>query len=223
MPGDGYVLYADDSGDQDDSFYSALLFPIPLWPTYLGRWLSFRRWMYQKHGVPSRYELHAYEWIPVKGQPPVPGDPTALINRSTGLRRETAVKAVKTIGAMAELAVVTCRTPGAVKTDAYRGMIAAVDVELQQRDSWAIVVTDGDPTNPDPHVQRAHRDLDIRSRRIVEDGWIQPAHGSQLIQMADLVVHCAFQAHRKIASREFMWPWYSQHVHHLEWGRSRPT
>lgn len=217
------MLYADDSGDHADSFYSSLLIPIPLWSAYLGRWLRFRRWLYQKHAVPARYELHAYEWIPARGQPPVPEVPEAPINRSTGLRREIAVKALQTISTMSDLVVVTCRTPGAAKADAYRAMIASVDAELQQRDSWAIVVTDGDPSNPDPHVQRTHRDLDIRSRRIVEDGWSQPAHGSQLIQMADLVVNCAFQAHRRVASRELMWSWYTEHIHQLEWTCACPT
>lgn len=212
-----YLLYADDSGDEAESFYSALLVPVPLWPVYLGKWLRYRQWLYKQHRVPSRYELHAYEWIPAKGLPPVPDDPRAAINTSVNLRRETALKALRTVTSMKELGLVTCRHDGAVKDAAYRTMLATVDAELAARDAWAIVVTDGDPKNPDPHVQRAHRDLDIKTRRIVEDGWVQPAHASQLVQMADLIVHCAFQSHRRPESREFMWNWYPEHLHQLEW------
>ena len=222
MTGTTYLLYADDSGDEHDSFYTAVLIPIPLWPVYLARWLRFRQWLYQQHAVPARYELHAYQWIPAKGPRPVPDTPQALINTSTGLRRDITVKALKTIAGMQDLGVLTCRHPGAVKADAYRAMITAVDTALAVRGDWAIVVTDGDPSNPDPHIHRAHRDLDIRTRRIVEDGWIQPAHASQLIQIADLAVHCAFQAHRHTPNRDFMWDWYATYLHAHEWDCACP-
>lgn len=93
--------------------------------------------MYRKHQVPSRYELHAYQWIPAKGPDPVPDDPAAVINRSVGLRREIASKALKVIAGMDGLAVITCHHPGAVKSDAYRALVAAVDTELAARGDWA--------------------------------------------------------------------------------------
>lgn len=62
-----------------------------------------------------------------------------------------------------------------------------------RRIPWGIVIVDGKPTDPDPGVKLAHRELAVKSRRIIEDGWVQDS-SSQLIQLADLVVHCAFQA-----------------------------
>lgn len=123
---------------------------------------------------------------------------------------------------MSQLAVVTCRHAGPDKAAAYRTLIEIVDAELAYRGDHAVVITDGDPSNPDPHVRQAYRDLDIRTRRIIEDGWTQPAHASQLIQMVDLVAHCAFQAHRRRHGRQFMWDWYATHLHPLAWNCACP-
>jgi len=85
----------------------------------------------------------------------VPDEPTALINTSVGLRREVATKALKVIGGMEGVGVITCHQPGAIKSDAYRTLVATVNAELSQRGDWALMIGDGAPHNPDPHVQRA--------------------------------------------------------------------
>jgi len=222
MTGSTYILYTDDSGDETESLYTAVLIPLELWSLYLGRWLKFRQWLYTKHKVPARYELHAFEWVMAKDTPVPELSNDAPINVSRALRHEITIKALKTIGAMWDLRVITCRHSGPVKADAYRALIASLDSQLVLNDSWAVVVTDGDPKNPDPHVRQAHRDLDIKTRRVIEDGWLQSSDSSQLIQMADLAAYCAFQGHKRAADRKFMWDWYAEHLHHLEWQCSCP-
>lgn len=185
MNGDTYLLYTDDSGEGGVSFCTALLVPISGWTTALDLWLKYRRWLHKVHGVPASFELHAYEWIPGKGPDPVPGVPTAPINRVKGLRQEIAKKGLLTIASMPGLAVVTCRHPSAVRADAYEALLELVDRELRQRRAWAVVVVDGDPKNPDLHVRDAHRNLKLDDRRIVEDNWVQNAGASQFIQMTD--------------------------------------
>jgi hypothetical protein len=80
-----------------------------------------------------------------------------------------------------------------------------------------MVVDGGVNGIPDPHVRAAHRSLALQTRRVIEDGRLQPARGSQLVQMSDLVAHSAYQAKRKKVSREFMWDWYGTHLHDMEW------
>ncbi|MDQ2838710.1 MAG: hypothetical protein M3Y89_15050 [Actinomycetota bacterium] len=135
---------------------------------------------------------------------PVPEDPTAAVNISKPLRREIALKALAAIRSMNALGIVTCQTKGTDPAHAYARLIAAVDAELEQREAWAIVAIDADPGNRPPYLHRAHRDLNIHSRRIIEDGIAMPAHSSQLIQMADLIAHCAYQSHRRKPARQFM-------------------
>lgn len=219
MVATAYVIYADDSGDEASSIYSGLLVPIPNWSSILTRWLAFRRWMYRKYKVPADYEWHTYQWLKGEGMPDQE-NPDSPINHSKGLRRDVAQKAVLQIGSLRQLGVgiVTCETPGAVKADAYAAMVREVDRLLLKQDSYGVMVVDGGVNGvPDPHVRTAHRALELSTRRVTEDGWLQPARGSQLVQMADLVAHSAYQAKRKKESREFMWDWYSTHLHGMEW------
>lgn len=46
---------------------------------------------------------------------------------------------------------------------------------------------------------------------------MQDAHASQFLQAADLAAHCAFQAHKRLPARDFMWGWYAEHLHQKEW------
>lgn len=213
-----YLIYTDDSGDGISSLYTAVLVPMERWSKVLRQWLLFRKWLYKKHGVPADYELHTYEWLKGQGEP-VPGDPENLVNTSQGLRREIAEKALKQISVLRDhhVRLLTCETPGAVKADAYVALIDALNAELDKEGAWGTVIVDGGKDNvQDPHVRAAHRALRLDSRRVIEDGWLQPARASQLVQMADLAVHCAYQAARKKQGRQFMWSWYSQYLHQME-------
>ncbi|MFI9297573.1 hypothetical protein [Streptomyces gardneri] len=213
-----YLIYTDDSGDEISSLYTAVLVPMERWSKVLRQWLKFRKWLYGKHQVPADFELHTYQWLQAKGMP-VPADESNLVNTSEGLRREIAEKALKQISVLKDhrVRILTCETPGAVKSDAYAALIAALDVELEKEDAWGIIVVDGGKDGvPDPHVKAAHRALKLDTRRVIEDGWLQPAEASQLVQMADLAVHCAYQAVRKKQSRKVMWNWYSQYLHDME-------
>lgn len=201
------------------SFYSGLMVPLHNWSPVLKQWLMFRRWMYRKYNVPADYEWHSYQWLRGAGMPD-PDDSDNLINSSVGLRREIARKAMLQISSLRQFGVgiVTCETPGAVKAEAYAAMVCEVDRLLLKRDAHGIMIVDGGVDSiPDPHVRAAHRNLELTTRRVAEDGWLQPARGSQPVQMADLVAHSAYQATRKKKSHEFMWDWYGTHLHELEW------
>ena len=67
------------------------------------------------------------------------------------------------------------------------------------------------------------RELDIATRRVVEDPWMRDARESQWPQVADFVAHVAFQAIVRAPSRAFLWEWYQQRLGTVivrdEWGR----
>ena len=169
--------------------------------------------------MPAHFEWHTYKWLGVRGEPVI-DDPEALINTSTNLRKEIAEKAMKQVRRFNDFGarVVTCETEGANKAEAYAAMVKEVDALLSQagrlwrnhRGRWS-------RRRPDRQVRSAHRDLELSTTRIVEDGWLQPARDNQLVQVADLVAHCAYQAARKKPGRKFMWDWYSTYVHEMEW------
>ncbi|MGW4804611.1 DUF3800 domain-containing protein [Kitasatospora sp. NPDC004272] len=214
-----YLIYTDDSGDEKSSFFTALLIPMEKWPVTLRQWLKFRKWMYARHQVPTDYEWHTYEWLKGTGRPDS-NNPDNLINTSVHLRREVcekALKAIKAIGAQQGVGLLTCEMCGPVKADAYAATVRALDSVLEERNAHGVIIVDGgDHGVPDPNVRAAHRDLKLHSRRVIEDGWLQPAHASQLVQMADLVAHVAYQSTRRKPSRKFMWDWYREYLHAME-------
>jgi hypothetical protein len=57
-----------------------------------------------------------------------------------------------------------------------------------------------------------HRELDITTRRIVEDPWMRDARESQWPQVADFVAHTAFQSIVRAPNRAFLWEWYEQRL-----------
>ncbi len=62
----------------------------------------------------------------------------------------------------------------------------------------------------DSSYRSGHRQLEIKSRRIIEDPLMQSSRHSQPIQMADLVAHAAFQHLHEDPERRFMWDWYPE-------------
>ena len=212
--GVSYLIYVDDSGGRDTSIHAGLLIPADRWALYLGERLKYRKRLYRKHGVPARFELKASNWLTGKDVP-VPGDTGNPINTSRGLRQELSVSALRAVRSMQGARIITRQTPTAVKADAYADFIGVVDQALLQDDAWGIVVMDGLSTNPDPHLKRVHRALPLVRRRVLEDSWVQDS-SSQLIQIADLIAHCAFQAHKRDRTRQFMWDWYCELLHDLE-------
>jgi hypothetical protein len=67
-----------------------------------------------------------------------------------------------------------------------------------------VVMVDG----ADPRLRGEHRLLELESRRVLEDPWHERSHRSQLLQIADLTVHAAYQHVAQNPSRKFMWDWY---------------
>lgn len=71
-----------------------------LWSTYLGQWLRFRQWLYNKHAVPARYDPHSFEWVMAKDNPVPTLSEDAPINKSKALRQELTKKALLTLSQM---------------------------------------------------------------------------------------------------------------------------
>jgi hypothetical protein len=61
--------------------------------------------------------------------------------------------------------------------------------QTEQNDIWETAVRAAAP------YRRAHRDLDLGSRRIIEDVFMQDSRYSQLIQAVDLIAYGAYHTH----------------------------
>jgi hypothetical protein len=69
---------------------------------------------------------------------------------------------------------------------------------------------DGDGS--DFSYSRAHRALPLKSRNLLEDPLYQRPHGSQFVQVADLVAFTGYQSLLTTGDKTFTRRWYADHL-----------
>ena len=211
-PARSYMVYVDDSGNENVGWlWTAFALPFDLWSEYLGRWLSFRHWLFRQHGVPANFELHSQAWLAVEpakhtsaaGQLALVqdghGELVDLLRRGRARRRarfEVFEKGLKTIGGFTDARLFTVGSPstsGAAKLVLYDDLLCFVEDFLSGEGSHATFIVDG-AHDGGGHLRSAHRALLIKQRRIVEDAGLRRSSDSQLLQIADFCAHAAFQS-----------------------------
>jgi hypothetical protein len=211
-PARSYIAYVDDSGNENVGWlWTAFALPVDLWSEYLGRWLSFRHWLFRQHGVPANFELHSQAWLAVEpakhtndgGQLALvqdgDGELVDILRRGRARRRarfEVFEKGLKTIGGFTDARLFTVgspRTSGAAKLALYDDLLCFVEDFLSGEGSHATFIVDG-AHDSGGHLRSAHRALLIKQRRIVEDAGLRRSSDSQLLQIADFCAHAAFQS-----------------------------
>lgn len=209
-----YVVYVDDSGNQDaGALWTALAIPLEMWSEYLGRWQGFRRNLLNKHGLPSAFELHAHAWLSQRPTKELDEAQAALAQGSDSellpilardrgarkLRFQFFEKGMKTIGTFTDARVLTTYKPGRKgKIGLYSDLLRFLDEFLERESAYAVVLVDGGHDSGG-NLHKCHRALDIKSRRIVEDAGLRRSHESHLLQMVDW---CAYSAFQLIQDRE---------------------
>lgn len=195
---------------------TAIIIEDRKWSLVLDAWLNGRRAIHTDFGVPKTSELHGMTLYKGRGK----YCETEAQNAQFGTGKRAAVGRIM----LAELAkcpdfeVITLGMKDVSKPSAYRRLIAWFDQWAVERDTFVMVMYDGQQGLTDPHKEVAqgtaqelwetsvrdaspyretHRDLDIATRRVVEDVIMQDSRYSQLIQAADLVAYGAFQLHRQ--------------------------
>jgi hypothetical protein len=204
------LFFVDDSGDASIGVITALTFMADRWPTVLKGWLGWRRWMYKTWHLPTDFELHGQEFISGHGEVPPYHDAAGqehipLISTTLGLRKQAYRTCLEQIDRQAELKVTTLACDGAGVPETYKRFVTTVDEWLGDMGEWGLLIVDG---KDDASYRPAHRSLELRTRRIIEDPLMQSSRHSQLIQMADLAAHAAFQHLKEDPERRFMWDWY---------------
>jgi Protein of unknown function (DUF3800) len=200
------LFYVDDSGNEAVTTFSAVSVPVRTWTAALDSWLGWRRHLHAAHGIDVRTRLHAADWLAGRGRPS--SDHAAAINRSKPIRWREFVSALDAVAAMPGVEVMTTFTPHDRRKPPYRALMGQIDRYLRRADDYGLVILDGESGE----LRTMHRELDISTRRIVEDPWMRNARESQWPQVADFVAHTAFQAIVRAPNRAFLWEWYKQRL-----------
>ena len=210
------LLYVDDSGAEVTGWvtYSWIMVDLIDWSAGLSSWLDWRHDLACRTGIPKLYELHATKFLSGQGTPS--SDPAMKVPKAA--RQAIIEEALAVIGATSCLSIGTAyrhttahrRHYAEQRADVYKHFLAMIDADLAARGDRAVIVMDGDGT--DKTYLRAHRNLDLATRAVVEDPVFQHSHVSQWVQIADLVAWTTYQYLLRSPSRSYAHHWYSAHL-----------
>jgi hypothetical protein len=200
------LFYLDDSGNESITTFSAVSVPVEAWTAASDVWLGWRRHLHTVHRIDVLSRLHAADWLAGRGRPS--SDPDATINRSKPVRWREFVSALDAVAVMPGIEVMTTFARGDHRKPPYRALMNWIDRRLREGEDHGLIILDGESGD----LRTMHRELDIATRRIVEDPWMRDARESQWPQVADFVAHTAFQAIVRAPNRAFLWEWYEQRL-----------
>lgn len=210
------MFYIDDSGAIDTGYvvYSWIEVTPANWNVGLKAWLDLRKDLYAKYMIPPSVELHATTLVGGRGTPST----NPAVNQSKQLRQQVAEDALQVIGSTLELRVGTVyrqtgtrgRAYAAERDAVYAKLVNHLDTRLGHAGEIGMIFMDGNGTAPG--YRAAHRELELSSRRIIEDPIFQGSHISQWVQMADLVAWSTYQSLLRHHGKQFAWGWYDQHL-----------
>ena len=208
------LFFVDDSGDPTVGVITALVFPWEVWPKVLKEWLGWRKWLWKQYQLPTDFEIHAQEFVSGHGTVPDYEDAEGVLRKpeissKLGLRKEVYRRSLAQIERQSDVRIITIACEGLGVPGTYSRFVALIDEWLRGLGEWGIFIVDG---KDDSAYRPAHRKLELRDRRIIEDPLMQSSRHSQLIQMADLVAHAAFQHVKRDEDKRFMWDWYPRQL-----------
>lgn len=176
------IFFVDDSGDQTIAVLAAISFELNEWHRVLIEWLGWRRWMWKQYRLPTDFELHAQEFISGRGEISYRDSDGIVqnprIDNVLGLRKEAYRRSLAQINRQEGVSALAVAWQEKTITDAYAWFITELDELLADLGEEAIIVVDG---LDDSSYRPAHRQLDIKTRRIIEDPLMQSSRHSQLI------------------------------------------
>lgn len=215
------LRYVDDSGVPSigRAVYGWIEFHPARWASVLEAWLDTRTMLWTEYGIPVDKELHCTDYTGGRGRisHTVPDrhirDGTPLwkdFGREVATTCLDAIRCIEglTVGAVWRQG--TRETNHATRAGTYHALIRELEDDLTADDSFALVFVDGDGS--DPTYRNAHRDLNLRTRRVLEDAVHLDSRSSQLIQIADHVAWCANAHLDDHPKNAFARTWYDQYL-----------
>ena len=199
-----WLIYVDDSGNEEHDLLSAVCIPIDNWLTYLVEWKKYRRYVEKKTGLPPSIELHGEEMLR-RGDLVVTdkeGKPLTIPEQRDPESPSTARTAVfdaglRTIGSFSAVRLLTVYAPVPNgQGGLYEDLIGWLEQWLACNGGHGLVWFDGTDQGLDRLRRAVHRGLPITDRRVIEDPTGRDSRHSHLLQIADLVVHAAFKGIR---------------------------
>jgi Protein of unknown function (DUF3800) len=197
-----WIFYVDDSGNGQIELLTAVGIPFEQWFAVREDWLKYRRLLLATASVPVHYELHASKFLGGRGLPSP--DSRSPVNFDQAFRNQIYKGALDRIHSL-PIEIITVAAIGNFgRIPLYRALLRKIASFLESNEGTGIIVLDGD----DRSVRKVHRETGSHRNRVLEDPWMQDSSTNQFLQMADLVVHSAFQSMVRYEKRRECWDWY---------------
>lgn len=207
-----HLCYIDDSGDSRNGVVlTALIIDEAHWAENLSVWLEGRREIHREFGVPKVRELHANKLY--KGRGSFCETPTQDLHFGNA-QRAAVGRIMLSHLARAESTVLSVGSSDRSSSIVYAKFVALLEDWAAENESRLMLFYDGqqgliaDTSSPEQRKEAweravrsatpyrdVHRQLDLSTRRVVEDVIMQDSRYSQFIQAADLLAYGAFQKH----------------------------
>lgn len=207
-----HIAYVDDSGRGKARTVTGVIVPAAGWSDVLHRWLEGRQKLADTWGVRKHAELHGVELARGRGAYCASSE-EELIFRRRHVRLRAYDLMLAALAQCEELVIATVCCETAHLPTAYRGFVDHVQRWASGAGTHVLIAFDGQQypvesesiTADDAALQvlntyhnvtpyrRVHRGLELRTRRVIEDPFMQDSRCSQLIQAADLVAYAASQ------------------------------
>jgi hypothetical protein len=192
-----HLVYVDDSKDEKSICFSAIMIPSDKWLEAFDQLIEMRRSMKASHGVYTRIELHATDWIGGRGN--VAPD---TVRRNERMKLFDFVLAE--ICKLPEVSIFNAHGPRASEETLFKYLVQRIENTAKARNDQALIISD-EGKNYD-HLLRKMRRVNyipsamgawadgataknIPAEKIVEDIVYRDSRRSLFIQAADF---CAF-------------------------------
>lgn len=191
------LVYVDDSKDEKSICFSGLIIPVSRWLEAFDFLISMRREMNKSHGIYTRLELHATDWLGGRG----------TVAPKTVVRSER-VKlfnyVLEQIIRLPEVSILNAHGPRACEDELFKRLMQRVENNASKKGTHAIVISD-EGKNYDHLLRKMRRhnyipsaqgawaggftSKNIPAKHLIEDIVYRDSKRSLFIQAADF---CAY-------------------------------
>ncbi|GAA1616360.1 hypothetical protein GCM10009789_82930 [Kribbella sancticallisti] len=209
------MFYVDDSGSNETGLmvYSWLEVSPASWGPVLRRWLDYRKEVVRDFQIPITTEIHSTKFMGGRSRP----SNNEQVNDSKAALALVVKRALEAMADCPELRIGTVwrrvaagKGFGAKKEAFYADFVAYLEQRFAAAGEHGLIFMDGDGT--DLSYLRAHRNLKLADRRLIEDPIFHASHASQPVQMADVIAWTANQALLKHPGKKRCWGWYDKYL-----------
>lgn len=190
-----HLIYIDDSGDEGLCVFSALMVCANKWNVCLEEVKKFRRNIQASDGISVYTEFHAWKFVSGRGK---------LADRvvSKGRRCQIFKQTLQMVATLPEARLFNAVFPTKANVRAYEALLVSINQDLQQQDSYAILICDeGKEAIYTKLVRRLQALKDGAIDRILEDPFFKQSDQSYFIQLSDFCAYALLRQERPIASK----------------------